>query len=85
MPKFVIYLKIQAGEYEKSSRTLVDAISKEEAEKTALLGECHGSIGSSSEWTEKGIADLNWEFHYSVNSCKEVAEEHVDILCAYFN
>ncbi len=81
---FVVKITIQAGEYEKISTKLIRAYNQKEAEKNALLGECHGVIGESSEWTDKGISDLGMEFHYSIYSCKAVKAEHVDILFEYF-
>ena len=81
MKTFLVELKIQAGEYEKSCLKLENAETKEEAGKMAILGECHGE----PEWTDTGAADLGWEFHYSVYNCKEVLPEHVSILESYFN
>jgi len=81
---FVVKITIQTGEYQKLSTKLVRAYNQEEAEKNALLGECHGVIGESSEWIDEGISDLGMEFHYSICSCKEVKPEHIDILFDYF-
>lgn len=86
MNYYVVNIKIQTGEYEKNSLVLLQALNKVEAEKEALLAECHGEIDVTAEWTQNGgIADLGWEFHYSIGSCKEVKAEHVGILTEYIN
>ena len=83
---FVVKLTIRAGEYEKSVTKLVFADSEELANEQALLGECHGSIDDgTAEYTETGIADLGWEFHYTVSWTKEVHAEHVNVLRTYFD
>ena len=82
----VVNIKIRTGEYEKNSLVLLQALNKEEAEQEALLAECHGEIDVTAEWTQNGgIADLGWEFHYSIGSCKEVKAEHAGILTEYLN
>ena len=81
MKTFLVKLKILAGEYEKSSNQLIEAENKVAAGNEALVNECH----DTPEWTDSGVADLGWEFHYSVYSCKEIAPEHVSILKTYFN
>lgn len=83
MKTFIVKLDIQAGEYQKSTTKLVKATSQNEAETIALEGECHGTLGESAERTESGIADLGWEFHYSVYSSVEVSPEHVSVLERY--
>ena len=83
MKTFIVKLNIQAGEYAKSTQKLIKALSVEEAERKALLDECHGTIGENSEWAHGGIANLAWEFHYSVSSCIEVSPEHVRTLELY--
>jgi hypothetical protein len=85
MKNFIIKIEIQSGESQKSCTTLVCGINKEEAKKSALLDECHGKIGENAEWTSSGISDLGDEFHYSIYSCVEVKEEHVDVLKLYLN
>ena len=83
---YVVKLTIRAGEYEKSVTKLVCADTEELANDQALLGECHGSIDDgTAEYTETGIADLGWEFHYSVDWSKEVHAEHVPVLRTYFD
>jgi len=83
MKTFIVKLDIQSGEYQKSTQKLIKADSPKEAETNALTGECHGTLGETAEWTENGIADLGWEFHYSVSSCVEVDPEHVAVLEQY--
>lgn len=87
MKLFIVELKIIAGEYEKSSKKLVEANTSADACDAALLGECHGSIGQGAEYDEdrSGISDMYWTFHYSVSSCIEVAEKHADVIRLYFN
>ncbi|MGO3452454.1 MAG: hypothetical protein ACTIM4_14365 [Marinomonas sp.] len=83
MKTFIVKVEIQAGEYQKHSTKLVEAHSHSEAETNALEGECHGTLGENAEWTKSGIADLGWEFHYSVHRSVEVDPEHVSILNKY--
>jgi len=83
MKYFVVKLTIQAGEYEKSRTKLIRAENMDDAGKQAMLNECHSGIGEGAEWTESGIADLGWEFHYSVSSVQEVLPEHVSTLKLY--
>lgn len=84
MKSFIVKVCIRAGEFEKNCTKFVKANTSAEAESQALLGECHGELGEDTEWTENGIADVGWQFHYSVNSCIEVSPEHAAILQAYF-
>lgn len=84
MKAFLVDVKIQTGEYEKNVQSLVFSETQEDAKKEALLGQCHGDIGNDSEWVEGGIADMHWEFHYSVSSFREVAPEDVGVLKKYF-
>lgn len=83
MKTFLVEVVIQTGEYQKKATKLIQASTQTEAESYALASECHGALGQSSEWTEGGIADLHWEFHYRVGGCKEVAPAHVDVLRQY--
>ena len=85
MRTYFIVVIIKAGEYEKRVTKLIHAENEDEACTNALTGECHGCIESgTAEWTDNGIADLGWEFHYSIDSCKEVPSEHAKILKTYF-
>lgn len=83
MKTYIVKLEIQAGEYAKSSHKLVRASSDAEARELALLGECHADLGEGAAWTEQGISDLYWEFHYRVDVCKEVSPEHIELLSSY--
>ncbi|MCB5162947.1 hypothetical protein [Marinomonas algarum] len=83
MKTFIVKVEIQAGEYQKQATALVKGKSQTEAEAIALEGECHGTLGDNAEWTQSGIADLGWQFHYSVHSSTEVEPEHVSILNKY--
>ncbi|MDC8832927.1 hypothetical protein [Alteromonas gilva] len=83
MKNFVVKLNIQTGEYEKNCTKLIVADNQEDAGNQAMLSECHGDLGESAEWTESGISDLFWEFHYSVYSVTEVKPEHYEILKLY--
>jgi hypothetical protein len=84
MKTFMVKINIQSGEYVKTTQALVEAFSEKEAEKKALINECHGTLGENSEWENGGIADLGWEFHYSVSNCIEVSPEHVKTLKIYY-
>ena len=83
MKTFLVEVVIQTGEYQKKATKLIQASTQTEAESYALTGECHGTLGESAEWVDGGIADLGYEFHYSVKSCVEVAPEHVRVLSQY--
>lgn len=83
MKTFLVEVVIQAGECQKKTTKLVQATSQTEAESYALTSECHGDLGEGTEWTESGIADLDWEFHYQVGGCKEVEPAHVAVLRQY--
>lgn len=83
---YYVEKKIQSGEYEKTSTVLVSAGSESEACKKALLGECHGCEEDGNiEWTDDlAIADLGWEFHYSIYECRKVDETDIPTLKKYF-
>lgn len=83
MKYFIIKIKIKAGESQKFCTVLVNGINREEAKKKALLEVCHGEIGVNTRWTEIGISDLGDEFHYSIYTCEEVKQEHVDVIKQY--
>jgi hypothetical protein len=87
MNKNIYYIetKIQTGEYEKTSTTLVAADTKKEAQEKALLGECHGSLENKSiEFTgDDAVEDMGGEFIYSIYTCIKVDEEDVETLRKY--
>ena len=86
MNTYLVKLKLQIGEYEKSSVSLVDAATSSIAIEQALQGECHGAIeDGTAHWSDGGIFDLGGEFHYSVSSCELVNAEHVAVMKNYLN
>ena len=84
MKTFIITLNLQAGEYEKTSITLVKGINEQEAMQEALLAECHCTEDDGGlDWADGGVYDLHGEFHYSVRNCTLVNQDHVAILSQY--
>jgi hypothetical protein len=78
MAKFMVDLKLQIGEYEKSAVHLIDAESKQKAMLQALADESHGNANMD---TNDGIWwDMGGEMAYSVRSCREVSEDVVKTL-----
>ncbi len=82
MNTYYVVLKIAAGEYEKASDSLCQAENEDEAERNALLGECHDDA-EDLEWADGGVYDCGGEFHYKVRSCELVAPEDVTVLKKY--
>ena len=83
---YFVTVEVQAGEYQKTIRKLVRAMSPKEANEKALEGECHGSLeDETAEWTSNGIADMGYEFHYRSIDCEQVKPEHEPFLRIYFD
>lgn len=82
MKRYFIELKIQAGEYEKSTSKVVNADTEEEAKHNALLGECHYDE-KDLFWDDRGVYDCGGEFHYSVQFCEEIPEKDWETLSIY--
>jgi hypothetical protein len=82
MNTYLVTIKIQSGEYEKNSQSLIGADTPEEAGRYALEGECH-SDEDNQEWEADGVSDLGGEFFYSVYSCQLVEPEDVPVLVKY--
>ncbi len=84
---FLVTLKIQTGEYEKTTHTLVKhAVTEESAATQALLAECHCNLDDGAEWLEKGqqIEDLHGEMIYTLYDCKPVTEQELPTLEKFF-
>ena len=81
---FLVILKIVIGNYEKSSKKIVEASTDDEARKTALWGECHFEP-REDDYENDGVYDCHGEWHYSVASCVEIAPEHTEILRSYLH
>ncbi|MGE4843326.1 MULTISPECIES: hypothetical protein [Buttiauxella] len=81
MHHFMVVLKIQAGEYIKSTQSLIAADDEASAVRIAIEGEAHGDL----DWDDNGAYDLGGEFHYSMKRVKRVLPEHLDILHAYID
>jgi len=85
MKYFIVIVLISIGTYEKRSTKLIRADTLIEAEKNALLGECHGTIGQTAMWCDNGIYDLDGELHYSIYGLtKEIEPGHVALIYNYF-
>jgi hypothetical protein len=82
MKTFLVSLKIQAGEYEKSSSCLVSANTEALAVDYAIYLEAHDP--DTLDWDDNGASDLGWEFYYTGSGTKEVPAEEAQILAKYF-
>ncbi len=82
--KYIVSLSIEQDGYSKVSRQIIEATTKHEATKKALLGECHDAIGDGAEFTETGMSDANGSYKYSVSSCNLIAQQDVHVLESYF-
>ncbi|CAL9976763.1 hypothetical protein VPHK449_0019 [Vibrio phage K449] len=78
MKTFLVTLTIQAGEYEKSAITLVEAETKELAVDFAIHGEAHSP--ESLDWDANGAYDLGGEFYYSVRSAAELNAAETEVF-----
>ena len=84
---YLVDVKLNIGEYEKSSRHLVDAENENKALEFALLGECHNNLGEGSEWTDDDKDQIEDDFGgmiYSAYSVKEISEEDAETLKKYW-
>lgn len=82
MKRWFIELKIQSGEYEKNTYGVVKADTEEEARRNALINECHYDA-EDLEWSDHGVYDCGYEFHYSVRFCEEIPEKDWETLSKY--
>ena len=65
----------------------MDAETKEQARKFALLGECHNGLGEGAEWTDDDKDQIEDDFGgmvYSIHSTKELSKEDVETLKKYW-
>lgn len=83
MKKYFYEIKIQAGDYEKNTHGIVNADTEEEARRNALVSECHYDV-ENLEWSDRGVYDWGYEFHYSVRSCTEIPYWDFEVLGKYF-
>jgi hypothetical protein len=81
---FFVTVKIQAGEYEKSSDVLVYAPDEDAAYTRAMEGESHGSLeDGTAEWEGDKLVDMGWEFAYTAGSIKLVEREDHEAILRY--
>jgi len=85
MKHFIIYLKIQTGEYEKTITTLQQGENEQDATVKAMLCQCHCALEEGADWLVFGeeLEDLYGEFIYTVYDCEEVPQEEANILKKY--
>lgn len=85
MKHFIVTIKIQSGEYEKTAITLVQELNEDLAIKSALLGQCHGDPEEGGAYWEddQTIDDMFGTFLYTIHDCKEVPPEEVPTLQKY--
>lgn len=79
MANYLIKLKLTIGEYEKTSKHLVEAPDMAAAEKQAIENEAHGDL----DWDDCGAYDMGGEMYYGVLSGTLVADEDVAALRRY--
>ena len=82
MKTYYIVIEILSGEYAKDTASLVIADHEDEAQRIALLGECHDDE-EDLEWSARGVYDCGGEFHYAVHSCTQVAAKDVAVMKKY--
>ena len=81
---YLIKLKLQIGEYEKSSVHLVESEHSTLAVEAALKNECHHDIGEGAEFMEiDQMEDAHGEMVYRLYSMHKVDPEDVDTLRKY--
>ncbi len=79
---YMVELKLQIGEYEKTAKTLVVASNETDAGKYALALECHGN----AELIDGNEAsDMGGEMLYSVSKVTKLPKSHVNVLKKHFN
>jgi len=76
MNPYLVTLKLQIGEYEKVSISVVDADNDHDAGVMAQVLECHGN----EHWENETVYDLGGEFAYRVRSVTELTPPDADIL-----
>jgi len=78
MKHFFVELELNIGEYQKSTRHLITAETREQAMLQAMADESHGCANMDSE---DGIWwDMGGEMAYCVSRCDEVSDELVATL-----
>lgn len=82
---YLVSLKIRTGEYEKSSKQLICAPNSSAAGDYAMYCESHDP--DSLEWSSKHncVADMGWQFAYSVISADLVNPSDLPALRKHFN
>ncbi len=87
MAKFLVDLKLQIGEYEKSNVHLIEAETLEQAMLQAMAGESHGN--ANMDTNDGTWWDMGGEMAYCVNRCSKISDEIAGVLvnthCFYVN
>jgi hypothetical protein len=79
---YLIDIRIHAGEYEKTTQSLIEgAKDREQAEKAAILGEAHDPTNLEND--SGTFYGLGGEFAYVVRGVTEVPEADLAVLKRY--
>lgn len=84
MKTYLVTLQLVLGDYQKMSKTLIVADTKENAGIMALALECHGDAKFDENNPTLKVYDLGGEFGYIVDSIEEVSHGHLDVLELYY-
>ena len=80
MKIYMAEVKIQSGEFEKTTRFLVKAPNHSYAQSAAIYCESHDP--DNLDWSENSVEDMGGEFAYSA-SVARLARQDVDVLLKY--
>tara|TARA_X000001388_G_scaffold52616_4_gene38356 strand:- start:3880 stop:4143 length:264 start_codon:yes stop_codon:yes gene_type:complete len=86
MAHYLVKVCVQTGEVSKIIVSIREANTPFEAGEMALLGNYTGSEEDGTmEWLDSGVADLNWDLHYSVAGCDLIDPADLPILQKYLS
>lgn len=78
MAKFLVDLKLQIGEYEKSTMHLIESETREQAMLQAMADESHGEANMDS--CDGVWWDMGGEMAYCVRKCEPITDDIVKAL-----
>ena len=79
---YMAEVKIQSGEFEKTTRFLIKAPNHSYAQSAAIYCESHDP--ANLDWSENSVEDMGGEFAYSASVTK-VPQQDVDVLLNYMS